>query len=137
MWHKAVGMGHPMKLELTCEGLLIYLANYYTTRGTLFFFESSAIAEICHLMLSPKFADATYRSFARVEFWHCSITIGVHAGHLSAQTTHQMRSLRSTWMAIRTNGSRWFILSFAHATDYIYKLADCSQGWPEGSLVNS
>ena len=28
-------IGHPMRLKLTCEGLLVYLANHYTTRGTL------------------------------------------------------------------------------------------------------
>ena len=27
MWHKAKWMGHPMRLKLTCEGLLVYLAN--------------------------------------------------------------------------------------------------------------
>ena len=26
-------MGHPMKIKLTHEGLLVYLANHYTTRG--------------------------------------------------------------------------------------------------------
>ena len=30
-------MGHPMRLELTREGLLISLANHYTTRGALSF----------------------------------------------------------------------------------------------------
>ena len=36
MWHKPVWIGHPMRLELTREGLLVYLANHYTTWGTLF-----------------------------------------------------------------------------------------------------
>ena len=27
-------MGHPMRLELTLVGLLVKLANHYTTRGT-------------------------------------------------------------------------------------------------------
>ena len=26
-------MGHPMRIELTRAGLLVYLANHYTTRG--------------------------------------------------------------------------------------------------------
>ena len=35
MWHKAGWMGHPMRLELTLAGLLVKLANHYTTRGAL------------------------------------------------------------------------------------------------------
>ena len=34
MWHKAIWKGHPMRLELTRVGLLVELANHYTTRGT-------------------------------------------------------------------------------------------------------
>ena len=33
MWHKVVWMRHPMRLELTHEGLLISLANHYVIRG--------------------------------------------------------------------------------------------------------
>ena len=33
MWHKGDWMGHPMRLELTPAGLLVKLANHYTTRG--------------------------------------------------------------------------------------------------------
>ena len=33
MWHKAEWMGRPMRLELTRVGLLVKLANRYTTRG--------------------------------------------------------------------------------------------------------
>ena len=33
MWHKAEWMGRPMRLELTPLGLLVKLANRYTTRG--------------------------------------------------------------------------------------------------------
>ena len=33
MWHKAIWKGHPMRLELTLVGLLVELANHYTTRG--------------------------------------------------------------------------------------------------------
>ena len=33
MWYKADWFGHPMKLELTLAGLLVKLANHYTTRG--------------------------------------------------------------------------------------------------------
>ena len=28
-------MGHPMRIELTRAGLLVYFANRYTTRGAL------------------------------------------------------------------------------------------------------
>ena len=34
MWHKAVPMGHTMRIETTQEGLLVSLANHYTNRGT-------------------------------------------------------------------------------------------------------
>ena len=33
MWHKAIWKGHPMRLELTRVGLLVELANHYTTIG--------------------------------------------------------------------------------------------------------
>ena len=33
MWHKAIWKGHPMRLELTRVGLLVELANHYTTTG--------------------------------------------------------------------------------------------------------
>ena len=33
MWHKAEWMGHPMRLELTRVGLLVKVANHYTTKG--------------------------------------------------------------------------------------------------------
>ena len=33
MWHKAIWKGHQMRLELTRVGLLVELANHYTTRG--------------------------------------------------------------------------------------------------------
>ena len=32
MWHKAIWKGHPMRLELIRVGLLVQLANHYTTR---------------------------------------------------------------------------------------------------------
>ena len=35
MWHKAEWIGHPMRLELTRVGLLVKLANHYTTKGAL------------------------------------------------------------------------------------------------------
>ena len=35
MWLKTAWMGHPMRIELTCAGLLDYLANQYTTQGAL------------------------------------------------------------------------------------------------------
>ena len=35
MWHKAIWKRHPMRLELTRVGLLVELANHYTTRGAL------------------------------------------------------------------------------------------------------
>ena len=33
MWHKAISKGHPMGIDLTRVGLLVELANHYTTRG--------------------------------------------------------------------------------------------------------
>ena len=33
MWHKAIWKRHPMRLELIRVGLLVQLANHYTTRG--------------------------------------------------------------------------------------------------------
>ena len=33
MWHKAEWMRRPMRLELTRVGLLVKLANRYTTKG--------------------------------------------------------------------------------------------------------
>ena len=33
MWHKAEWIGHPMRNELTRVGLLVKLANRYTTKG--------------------------------------------------------------------------------------------------------
>ena len=33
MWHKAEWMERPMRLELTRVGLLVELANHYTTKG--------------------------------------------------------------------------------------------------------
>ena len=36
MWHKAIWKGNPMRLELTRVGLLVKLANHYTTRGAYF-----------------------------------------------------------------------------------------------------
>ena len=33
MLHKAIWKGNPMRLELTRVGLLVELANHYTTRG--------------------------------------------------------------------------------------------------------
>ena len=35
MWHKAEWIGRPMRLELIRVGLLVYLANRYTTGGAL------------------------------------------------------------------------------------------------------
>ena len=35
MWHKAIWKGHPVRLELTRVGLLVQLANHYTTRGAI------------------------------------------------------------------------------------------------------
>ena len=33
MWHKAIWIGHRVRLELTNEDLLVELANHFTTRG--------------------------------------------------------------------------------------------------------
>ena len=37
MWHKAERTGHLMRLELTRVGLLVKLANHYTTWGALIY----------------------------------------------------------------------------------------------------
>ena len=34
MWHKGIWIGHPLRRELTREGLLVSFDNRYTTRGT-------------------------------------------------------------------------------------------------------
>ena len=39
MWHKAKWKGHPMRRELTRVGLLVQLANHYTTRGAWLYLE--------------------------------------------------------------------------------------------------
>ena len=36
-------MGHTMRLERTCVGLLVQLANHYTTRGALHLYISSRV----------------------------------------------------------------------------------------------
>ena len=50
MWHKAIWKGHPMRLELTRVGLLVELANHYTTSD---WYRSSKVSycifEIHHL----------------------------------------------------------------------------------------
>ena len=38
-------MGHPMRIEFTRAGLLVYLANHYTTRGALEFPEVYGIIQ--------------------------------------------------------------------------------------------
>ena len=35
MWLKAILKEHPIRLELICEGLLVYLGNYDPIRGAL------------------------------------------------------------------------------------------------------
>ena len=45
MWHKAIWKGHPMRLELTRVGLLVELANHYTTRG------ASRVQSMAHIEL--------------------------------------------------------------------------------------
>ena len=46
MWHKADWMGHPMRLELTLAGLLVKLANHYTTGGALLSGYKSLLADV-------------------------------------------------------------------------------------------
>ena len=52
MWHKADWMGHPMRLELTLTGLLVKLANHYTTR---IFWNYFPISGFCVNCLIDKF----------------------------------------------------------------------------------
>ena len=47
-------MGHPMRLELTLAGLLVKLANHYTTRGAHGILDSCMNVNVTHKM--------TYRS---------------------------------------------------------------------------
>ena len=49
MWHKADWMGHPMRLELTLAGLLVKLANHYTTGGAQW---TTRKKDLTHLSLS-------------------------------------------------------------------------------------
>ena len=39
VWNKTIWKGHPMRLELTRVGLLVELANHYTTRGAWYWFQ--------------------------------------------------------------------------------------------------
>ena len=43
IWHKANWMGDPMRLELTRVGLLVKLANHYTTKDALNNLQSSLL----------------------------------------------------------------------------------------------
>ena len=66
MWHKDVGMEHLMRLELTREGFLVLLANYYTTRGDQFLFIISTYASVIsvdYYMFYP-----SHRTFS-IAFW--------------------------------------------------------------------
>ena len=45
MWHKAIWKRHPMRLELTRVGLLVELANHYTTRG-------ASVQEWCNIHMT-------------------------------------------------------------------------------------
>ena len=47
MCHKAEWMGHPMRLELTRVGLLVKLANHYTTKGALILFDLVIYEALC------------------------------------------------------------------------------------------
>ena len=68
MWHKADWMGHPMRLELTLAGLLVKLANHYTTRGAQM---SWWKCSICSSLKSPQFfgkkAKYDHRKFSLIE----------------------------------------------------------------------
>ena len=48
MWHKAIWKGHPMRLELTRVGLLVELANHYTTRGA---YVNSGMSKLLNLLV--------------------------------------------------------------------------------------
>ena len=45
MWHKAIWKGHPMRLELIRVGLLVELANHYTTKGALVYSDVGIIRQ--------------------------------------------------------------------------------------------
>ena len=56
MWHKAIWKGHPMRLELTRVGLLVELANHYTTRGAL--------------MVRKTMVQSQHESYQRLKKWY-------------------------------------------------------------------
>ena len=43
--------GHPMRLELTCVGLLVELANHYTTRDACVIRNNGSVVEFRHCNL--------------------------------------------------------------------------------------
>ena len=47
MWHKAEWIGHPKRLELTRVGLLVKLANHYTTKVALIVFGLVIYEALC------------------------------------------------------------------------------------------
>ena len=47
MWQKAVWKGHPMRLELTCESLIVYLGDYYATWGAPEKWVSQPLMKLC------------------------------------------------------------------------------------------
>ena len=49
MWHKAEWMGRPMRLELTRVGLLVKLANRYTTKRLIL----KRIINVGHVHFKP------------------------------------------------------------------------------------
>ncbi len=52
-------MGHPMRIELTRAGLLVYLANHYTTRGALSGHGSNGNEGVLHIPQSFSITGAS------------------------------------------------------------------------------
>ena len=65
MWHKAIWKGHPMRLELTHVGLLVELANHYTTRGALQYWSKRVWNPYSH-------SDFFYHSYSFLFFFYHS-----------------------------------------------------------------
>ena len=70
-WHKADWMGHPMRLELTLAGLLVKLANHYTTRGALYLSIYLYLLKSCYITCTFNFDW-----FGLVGFYSISTIVG-------------------------------------------------------------
>ena len=77
MWHKAEWMGHPMRLELTCVGLLVKFANRYTTKG----------AQYTNIYIVIKFAYDFYINTTIIRSHHHDVRLARISLTLSLSTS--------------------------------------------------